>query len=43
MTDRNPCGKTHPLPCGLDKVCPVPVECFETDKSDQEIVTDYED
>lgn len=22
--DRKPCGEYHPLPCGLDKKCPVP-------------------
>lgn len=25
---RKPCGLYHPLPCGLDVDCEVPVECF---------------
>lgn len=24
--DRKPCGNYHPLPCGLDKDCPIQVE-----------------
>lgn len=24
--ERKPCGEYHPLPCGLDKACPVPTD-----------------
>jgi hypothetical protein len=36
---RKPCGEFHPLPCGLDEVCPVPVEYHDVEASDAEVVT----
>jgi len=29
--DARPCGEYHPLPCGLDRACPVPLRYFEAD------------
>jgi len=40
MTDekRKPCGEYHPLPCGLDEWCPVPVEYHDVERSNEQIV-----
>jgi len=37
-----PCGYYHPLPCGLDVECEVPVKYFEVDRSSREIWRSYE-
>lgn len=35
--DPKPCGEVHPLPCGLDKWCPVDSEYFDVVKTNEEI------
>lgn len=32
-----PCGSYHPLPCGLDKECEVPVAYFNADLESDEV------
>lgn len=39
----NPCGNYHPLPCGLDKDCPVPVDTFDPKEDSESIYTKYVD
>lgn len=39
MSDVNPCGEWHPLPCGLDRECAVPVEFFDAEKDSKAIVS----
>lgn len=42
MTDgTKPCGKHHPLPCGLDRICPVPSEYHDADLDSDEIWSRY--
>lgn len=36
-----PCGQFHPLPCGLDIDCEVPVEYFNGRKKNKEIWKKY--
>lgn len=44
MTEQpKPCGCYHPLPCGLDVDCSVPVRNFNNDKTSQQIWSDYND
>lgn len=38
MSDQRPCEKIHPLPCGLDEECPVPVDYFDVELDSDEIV-----
>lgn len=38
-----PCGRIHPLPCGLDLDCPVPPEYFEDDLTDEHVYENYQD
>jgi hypothetical protein len=33
-----PCGEHHPLPCGLDEACPVPVDYHDVDWSNERVV-----
>lgn len=40
--DTNPCGAIHPLPCGLDEACEVPVSYFNPMLSNEKIVNDYQ-
>lgn len=35
--EEKPCGNFHPLPCGLDKDCLVPVDFHDAEKTDEEI------
>lgn len=35
--EEKPCGGYHPLPCGLDGECPVPVEYHNTVMTSEEI------
>jgi len=37
MTNPNPCGHYHPLPCGLDVACPVPSRYYDAELSDEQI------
>lgn len=37
-----PCDKYHPLPCGLDRDCVVPVEYYDSEKDSQEIYDRYQ-
>ena len=39
--DEKPCGSYHPLPCGLDRDCEVPVAYFTPTISNEKIYTDY--
>lgn len=41
VSKEKPCGNHHPLPCGLDIKCEVPVRFFEADESDGEVVEKY--
>jgi hypothetical protein len=41
MSDLKPCGNYHPLPCGLDVDCPVPVKHFDNNKNSKEIYRSY--
>ncbi len=41
MSDQKPCGNYHPLPCGLDKACPVPSEYCDVEKTDQEVWMEF--
>lgn len=36
-----PCGNYHPLPCGLDEDCIVPVEYFNADMGSEEIYEEF--
>lgn len=36
--EKRPCGEHHPLPCGLDAVCPVPVGYFVVHDDDETAV-----
>lgn len=38
---QKPCGTFHPLPCGLDKECDVPVSYFNTELTNTKIWKDY--
>jgi hypothetical protein len=42
MSDERPCGEIHPLPCGLDEVCPVPVDYFDAELESVEIVKQWQ-
>jgi len=42
MSDKKPCGEFHPLPCGLDVECPVPMRYFEAEQSNEETVARWE-
>jgi hypothetical protein len=43
MTEQpRPCGNYHALPCGLDRLCPVPVKYHDGEKTSQEIWDEYE-
>lgn len=39
--DPKPCGTYHPLPCGLDVDCEVPVEYCDVELSDEEVWENY--
>lgn len=39
--DYKPCGNYHPLPCGLDVECKVPVKYFDVELTDEEIWENY--
>lgn len=43
MTDhrQKPCGEHHPLPCGLDEACPVPVAYYEAYADNRTAVEAY--
>jgi len=34
---RKPCEEYHPLPCGLDEDCEVPIAYYDSGKNSQEI------
>jgi hypothetical protein len=36
-----PCGKYHPLPCGLDIDCEVPIHYYSSKKQDEEVWKEY--
>ena len=38
-----PCGNYHPLPCGLDRECEVPVEFFDAELDSDEVWDAYTD
>lgn len=40
---KKPCGEYHPLPCGLDRACEVPVEFFNAEYDSEEIWSQYMD
>lgn len=42
MSTVKPCGEHHPLPCGLDTACPVPVEFYSDEQSVEDIVDKWE-
>jgi len=41
MTDLQPCGVFHPLPCALDADCPVPIQFYQPDEDSEEIYERY--
>jgi len=41
--EERPCGRIHPLPCGLDRECEVPVKYFDAGQSDETIWVRYRD
>jgi hypothetical protein len=41
MSEYKPCGGAHPLPCGLDEDCAVPVDYFDAEKDSKEIWEAY--
>lgn len=41
VIEPKPCEKYHPLPCGLDVDCEVPIRYFESEKTNEEIWNDY--
>jgi len=38
---RKPCEEYHPLPCGLDEDCQVPVEYYGLEKSNHEVFLEF--